>query len=446
LDTVPLSFYTGLILFLIIINGFFTLSEMAMIVSRRPKLETMAAEQKSGAKTALTIMDEEDRLREVTQIITTFIGIIAGAISGVLYAPLLAKYVDLFAFVAPYSRVLSMILAVFGITFVLLIIGEMVPSKVALYSPETIACFTAAPIRQLMRFSRPLIIAAGYFTQAVIAFFGLSKKSEMQVTEEEIKDLIAEGTRNGTFEETEKEMVDNVFQLGDRKISGLMTPRTQLEWLDVEDSEENNLRTVLESGHSWFIVARQSLDEVLGVAVAKDLLASKLESGRLNMEIVMKTPLYVPKSTRVLPMLEMFKQSGNHIAFVIDEFGGFLGILTFADIMEEIVGDMVQQDAEGEPEITSREDGSWLMDGMLSVGELKEFLGTSSELPSEDRGHFQTLGGFVVSYLGYIPDTGESFDWAGWKFEVVDMDRVRVDKVLVTKISEDDSNNFDLIV
>ncbi|MBP2649738.1 MAG: hypothetical protein H6Q74_563 [Firmicutes bacterium] len=434
LDTDPVGLECIIVLLMIIINGLLVMAEIAVVSSRRTRLETYLAEGKRGAKAAMALLNDAGRLQAMVQFATTSIGVLAGVFGGATLAMFLASYLSGAAIFPVYSKPIGLVVTVLIITFMLLIIGEMIPKKVALNSPESIACFVAGPIWFLVRLTWPIVKVFSFFTRKTLTFFGMSQRPEEPVTEEEIKGLIAEGTRNGTFEETEKEMVDNVFQLGDMKISGLLTPRTQVEWLDIEDSEENNLRIVLDSGDSWFIVARESLDEVLGIATAKDLLAGKLATNRLEVEKAVKAPLYVPKSVKVIRMLEMFKQSGNHIAFAIDEYGGFLGIVTLDDIMEEIVGDMVQQDAVDEPEIFSRDDGSWLIDGMLSIEEFKEFA-EASELPGEERDHFQTLGGFVVSYLGYIPELGESFEWNEFRFEVVDMDRVRVDKVLVTKVA-----------
>jgi len=440
LDTDPVGLKLFVILLMIFANGLLAMAEIAIVSSRRMRLEILVAEGTRGAKAALALANDPNQLLAVVQIGITLIGVLTGAFGGATLAAGFAKYLNNVAVLAAYSETLSLVIVVAGITFFSLLIGEMVPKKVGLNNPEPIACMLAVPMRLLAQVAAPLVKIISFLTESIINLFGLPRTSETAVTEEEIKVLIAEGARNGTFEESEKEMVDKVFRLGDMKISGLMRPRTQLEWLDTEDSEDNNFHILIESGYSCFPVARGSLDEVLGVVYAKDLLAGKLLNGKLDIEAALKAPLYVPKSVKVMRMLEMFKQSGNHISFVIDEYGGFQGIVTLDDIMEELIGDVVIEDTAEEPEIILRDDGSWLMDGMLGIEELKEFSGVD-ELPGEDRDHFQTLGGFVVSYFGYIPEITEGFEWNGMRFEVVDMDRVRVDKVLVSKIFTTESVN-----
>jgi putative hemolysin len=429
---------------MIFANGLFAMSEIAIVSSRKARLESRAAEGSKGARAALELANEPTQMLSTVQIGITLIGILTGAFGGATLSTALSKVLKTIPLLAPQSDVLALAIVVAGITYLSLVVGELVPKKMALNNPETIACMVAIPMRFFAKLAMPLVHLLSVSTEMALKLLRVKKPDEPPVTEEEVKDLIAEGTKYGTFEETERDMVEKIFRLGDLKISWLMTPRTQVAWLDTEDTEENNLQVLVESGHSRFPVARGSLDDLLGVVYTKDLLASRLSCQALDVEGAVRAPLYVPKSMKVFKVLEMFKESGTHIAFVIDEYGGLLGIVTLNDIMSEIVGDIEFADAQEEPEIIRREDGTWLLDGMLAIDELKDLFDLD-ELPGEERDHFQTLGGFILSYLGHIPAAAEYFEWNGLRFEVLDMDRVRIDKVLVTKLPEE-KNELDQLI
>jgi len=283
----------------------------------------------------------------------------------------------------------------------------------------------------LSRVAYPAVHLLGLSTELLLRALGMRPSTEPLVTEEEIRALIEQGTQAGMFEEAEQEMVERVFRLGDRRVSAVMTPRTEIVWLDREASALEIRRTITESAHSRFLVADGSLDNVLGVVHAKDLLAHILGEQVVNLEATLQQPLYVPESMRALKVLELFKQSGTHIALVIDEYGGIQGLVTPNDILEAIVGDLPEAGEQVEPLAVQREDGSWLLDGMLPVDEFKDLFDLG-ELPGEDQGIYQTLAGFVVMQLGRIPAATDYFVWEGLKIEVMDMDGNRVDKVLVT--------------
>jgi putative hemolysin len=271
-------------------------------------------------------------------------------------------------------------------------------------------------------------------TGLVLRLLGIRPSSEPTVTEEEIKVLIEQGTEAGIFEEAEEDMVAGVFRLGDRRVNELMTPRTGIIWLDLEDPPERIRQTIIESVHSRFPVAKGSLDEIQGIVEAKDMLARCLQGMPLDPVASLEAPFYVPETMPALKVLEAIKQARLQMVMVIDEFGGLQGLVTLNDILEAIVGDIPMVGVEEDPEIVQREDGSWLLDGMLPVDEFKELFRVG-ELPNEERGTFRTLAGFVVTYLGRIPAAGDQFEWAGFRFEVVDMDELRVDKILVIPLA-----------
>jgi len=275
----------------------------------------------------------------------------------------------------------------------------------------------------------------GWSTDFVLKIFGHKPAVEAPVTEEEIKVLIDQGRRAGIFAEAEQDMVEAVFRLGDRTVGTLMTPRTEIVWLDLEDSPDETRRKIIDSDHGRYPVARGSLDNLVGIVQAKDLLERAISGQVLDLQATMLQPLIVPESMPALKVLDLFRQSRVHTALVIDEFGGLQGLVTIFDILESIVGDIPGEGELVEPEVVQREDGSWLVDGRLPVDEFKELFRLSS-LPGEGRGYYQTLGGFVMSYLGRIPTAADNFDWAGLHFEVMDMDGFRVDKVLIVSTGE----------
>ena len=436
MDTDSIGLEITLIIILIIANGVFALSEIAIVSSRKVRLEKRAEAGSRGAKAALELANSPTQLLSTVQIGITLIGIFTGAFGGATLAKALAVYLKSIPLLAAYSDAASLFIVVSGITYLSLIIGELVPKKIALSNPEPIAAFIAIPMGFFSRITAPIVWVLSKSTEAMLALLRVKESSEPPVTEDEIKVLMEQGGEHGVFERAEMDMVERIFQLGDMRVNALMTPRTQVDWLDIEDTAEQNYRVLVESGHSRFPIAKGSLDDIVGVIYTKDLVAKGAMSENLELEDSIRNPLYVPKSMKAIKVLEMFKQTGMHIAFVIDEYGGFLGLLTIKDILEQVVGDLPSIHEHYDPDIVEREVGSWLVDGMLPIDDLKELFDLE-ELPGEDKDNFQTLGGFITSYLGYIPTAAEVFEWNGLRFEIVDMDRIRVDKVLVSKIERD---------
>ncbi|MGB7563235.1 MAG: hemolysin family protein, partial [Prochlorococcaceae cyanobacterium] len=331
----------------------------------------------------------------------------------------------------PFSQELSVTLVVALITYLSLVIGELVPKRIALANPEQIACSIAPFMRALSRLSAPVVKLLGASTDALLKFLNVAASDEPDITEEEIKALIRQGADSGVFEESEHDMVQRVLRLGDRSIKTIMTPRTEICWLDLEESLEENLMEVKESTHSRFPVGQGTLDACVGIVRVRSLLTAQLGSEPLDLERLCQPPIYVAESTRALTVLEQFKRTGIHIALVTDEFGGVEGIVTLNDLMEGIVGDLSSLEDEEDPPFLTREDGTWLVDGSLGIHEFDDQIGTDL-LGSDDQVPYHTLAGFVIHVLERIPKASDYFEWKGYRFEVMDMDSKRVDKILVT--------------
>jgi putative hemolysin len=364
------------------------------------------------------------------QIGITLIGISSGALGGATVAKPLKESLDTIPLLQPYSQTLSFAIVVGIITYLSLVVGELVPKRIAMSNAEQIACAVAPPMRFLANIGTPVVYLLSISTEALLALLGIQITEESQVTEEEIKVMIAQGAESGMFEEAEHDMVERVFRLGDRPIKSLMTPRTEIDWLDVDAPFEETQREVLNSGHSRFPVARENLDNCVGIVEIKEFLNASLKGEQIDLVKSSSPPLYVAETASALSVLEQFKQSGDRVAMVTDEYGGVEGIVTLTDLLEAIVGDLPSSDRQGDPDAIQREDGSWLIDGMISSDRLREILEVE-ELPFEKEHNYHTLGGLMMTYLRHIPMVGEHFTWDRMRFEVVDMDGNRVDKVLV---------------
>ncbi len=425
-----MTFEILIILVLIIANGVFSMSEMAIVSARKVRLQQLANQGDVKAQAALKLAESPNQFFSTIQIGITLIGILTGAFGGATIAEKLAVYVKLIPFLAAYSQPVSFGLVVLIITYLSLIVGELVPKRLALNNPEAIAAFVAIPMRALAALASPAVYLLSASTEMVLRVLGITPSTEPQVTEEEIKILIEQGTEAGTFEEAEQDMVERVFRLGDRPVSSFMTPRPDIVWLDLEDSPEENREKMVDSAYSRYPVCQEGLDNVLGVIPVTDLLARSFKGEPLDLTVGLRQPVFVPESTRGLKVLELFKQTITHMALVVDEYGVIQGLVTLNDIMSEIVGDVPADPGQDQPQAVQREDGSWLLDGMLPVEEFLEIFDMEEWQPDE-RGSYQTLGGFVITHLGRIPAAADHFEWQGMRFEVMDMDGNRVDKVLV---------------
>ncbi|MEB3295063.1 MAG: hemolysin family protein [Synechococcales bacterium] len=425
-----------LIIFLLIIaNALFVMSEMAIVSARKIRLQQAANQGDQGAKSALALANNPNSFLAAAQIGITLIAIVSGAFGEQALSSFFKPIFDQIEGLKAYSEGLAFGIAVLMITYLTLILGELVPKRLALNSPETIASTVAIPMSVLAKVVSPIVYLLSQSTEIVLKLLGIRPSDEPQVTEEEIKVLIEQGTEAGMFEQAEEDIMKRVFQLGDRRVSSIMTPRVDILWLDLEDSDEENRRALKEGSHARFPVCQGGLDNLLGVIQVYNLLMETLEGERLDLTKSLQTPVFVPESTRALKVLELFKQTGNQMAFVVDEYGVIQGLVTLTDILQALVGDLPNANELEEPQAIQREDGSWLLDGMLPIYQFKELLELEDrELPGEQRGSYQTLGGFVVMHLGKIPISADHFIWGGMRFEVMDMDGNRVDKVLVNPL------------
>jgi putative hemolysin len=419
-----------IIFVLIIANGVFSMSEMAIVSARKVRLQQLANQGDAKARVALKLAESPNNFLSTVQVGITLIGILTGAFGGATIASRLALYVKRIPFLAIYSEQISFGIVVLIITYLSLIIGELVPKRLALNNPERIAAVVAIPMRALAALASPVVHLLSASTDMVLRVLGIAPSVEPLVTEEEIKILIEQGTEAGTFEEAEQDMVERVFRLGDRSVISFMTPRPDIVWLDLEDSQEENRQKLSENNYSRYPVCQGGLDNVLGIIPVTDLLSRSFRGEHIDLTVGLRQPVFIPESTRGLKVLELFKQTATHMALIVDEYGVIQGLLTLNDIMSEIVGDVPASPGEYEPQAVQREDGSWLVDGMIAVEEFFELFGMK-ELEFEERGSYQTLGGFVITHLGRIPAAADYFEWEGMRIEVMDMDGNRVDKVLV---------------
>lgn len=425
------------VVLLLIANGIFAMAEIAIISSHKTRLQKLINENHQNAKIALDLANNPNNFLSTVQIGITLVGILAGAFGGARIAEKLNVYVSRIDFLSPYSETVSIVFVVLVITYLSLIIGELVPKRIALNNPEKLAAMVARPMCFLSTISSPLVHLLGLSTDAILWILRIKPSLDSPMAEEEIKVLLEQGTKEGTFEAAEQDMVQRIFKFSDQKIVSIMTPRPDIEWLDVNEPVENLCRSITESSYSRLPLAEDDLDKILGIIQVKDLLPDALDGKQLNLVDYLKKPLLVPENTTSLKVLELFKQTGMHIAFVIDEYGGIEGLVTLNDILEAIVGDLPSIDDEEDLEIVKREDGSYLIDGTLFIDEFKELFEVEA-LPGEENNNYQSLGGFVITYLGKIPSAGEYFIWNSLRFEVMDMDGNRVDKVLVMKIEEEE--------
>ncbi len=363
----------------------------------------------------------------------SLVGILAGAFGGATIAEQLGEQISRVPALAPYGEALGVATIVITITYFSLIIGELVPKRFALNHPERVAKLVAPPMKLLSTAMSPIVHLLSVSTSAVLMLLRMKAPTESPVTEDEIKVLIEQGTQAGVFEKTEQEIVKRVFKLADRSVGSLMTPRLDVVWLRAKASREQIRKTVAENHYSRFPVCDESLDQVLGVVKAKDMLALCLSDEELKLTSVMRTPLFVPESRSALEVLELFKTSATHLALIVNEYGSIEGLVTTNDILEAIVGEIAPANPQFETQATQREDGTWLFDGTVPIDEFKEVFKVPL-LPGEGRRNYQTLAGFILYYLGRVPRAADHFEWNGLRFEIMDMDGKRIDKVLVGQV------------
>ena len=413
---------------LLAIGAFFALMETALMESRHGRLEKMAEDGDGEAENALELLERREEVLPLAQAGITLTSILMGLCAGSFLAPLMVRLVSFL----PHAELAAWLASIAIVTYVTLLFSEFLPKKTAMQAPEEILIRYHRVLRVAARFSRPFLALLSRSANGVLLILGINPHVADAVTEDEVKDLIEQGTEDGTFEKSEQAMVDRIFHMSDQTAYSLMTPRTQMLWLDLDDSIRHNLRVIRETAQEVFPVGRENLDDFCGVLHAKDILNAALERKPLDLALYVREPLFVPRSMDTFRVLEKFRDTGIHEAMVLDEYGGVVGFITRDDILEQIVGSSLSHVEDDPIQFTPRDKNSWYVDGLCSIDRFKERF-SIDKLPDEEHDHYQTMGGFLTSYFGYIPKVAEKRDWNGFTFEVVDMDRARIDKILVTQ-------------
>jgi putative hemolysin len=419
---------------LILLNGLFAMSEIALVTARKSKLQKLADEGDSSAAAALKLGEDPTKFLSAIQIGITSIGVLNGIVGESVFAPPLAQFLLGLGVPSPISGYLATGIVVVLITYFSIVLGELVPKRIGQISPEPLARIMAKPMLALATITKPFVWLLSTSTKLLLNLmlkpFGINASTEQQVTEEEIHAIIEEGSEAGVIEDQERQMLRNVFRLDDRQMSSLMVPRADIAFLDIALPLADNLKIVSESPHSRFPVCRGGLQDVLGVVSTKLMLSQHLRGETTDLQAHLTQPLYVPETLNGMELLEQFKASSVHMAFVVDEYGELQGMVTQQDLLEAITGEFKPQHAE-DAWAVQRDDGSWLLDGNIPIPELKDLLSLKT-VPEEEKQHYHTLAGMLLLEMGRVPQTGEHITWEGWKLEVIDMDAKRIDKVLAT--------------
>ena len=423
------------LLFLILVNGMFAMSEIALITAKRSKLQKLSGEGDKAAEVAVRLGQEPTRFLSTIQIGITSIGILNGIVGQGAFAQPFSLWLQSFGMDREQSGILATALVVISITYVTIVIGELVPKRLGQFNPEGVARLVSRPMLALAAITRPFVRLLSASTDTILRLLGKDPQSAPSVTEEEIHAMLEEGSEAGVIEQQEHEMVRNVFRLDDRQLGTLMVPRADIVYLDVALPLEENIDRVTGSEHSRFPVCQGGLQSLLGVVNAKQLLAQTLKGGLTDFSAQLQPCVYVPETLTGMELLEHFRLSGTQMVFVVDEYGEIQGLVTMQDLLEAVTGEFVPRNLEDSWAL-QRDDGSWLLDGMIPVPELKDTLDLKS-VPEEDKGLYHTLSGLLMWLLGRMPVTGDVMEWEGWRLEVVDLDGKRIDKVLASPVSED---------
>lgn len=432
------------ILLLIFGNGVFSLLEMSIVSCHQPRLEAMAEEGSKSAKIVLKLRENPNKMFSAVQFGITLMGLLTGVYGGTEMAGPMSQYVAMIPGLEPYAYSVSLTTIVAVITYLTIILGEIVPKRIAINKPEAIACFLARPMLYFCTVSTPLIWFLSASTALVTKVIGMGKPEVQPVTEEEIKILLEQGAELGAFEKEEPELVDRVFRLADMNVSDIMTNRTQVDWIDVEDPDETIMNEMIAFNHIHLPVGRGSLDEFLGMVSVNMVFQKYYDAVHSGKTVTMKSlvessvqkPVFVPESMDIMKVVPVFREHSVHEAAVLDEYGNFSGLLTLHDILEELVGSMPsgeKEKKENDNRIIQRGPNEWLMEGLLTIEEFKDFFDLEDDLPGEEDDLYKTLAGFVTYGVGRIPKETDTYVWNEFTFEVMDMDNLRVDKILVTR-------------
>ena len=424
---------------LILLNGVFALSEIAVLSAREARLRALADQGRPGAGSALGLKRNPTVFLSTIQIGITMVGILSGAIGETALVVPFSQWLATFPVLAPHAELLALAGVVATLTYVSVVVGELVPKRLGLLAPEKIASLIAAPMNWMARMTRPLVWLLSSSSSVVLQLVGAKSREEPPVTNDEINVLMEQGAEAGVFHESEQAIVSNVLRLDEQRIAAIMTHRNDIYELDLDEPEEVIRACVAESPFTRIVVCRDGLEHVVGILRTADLLKSALAGEKFDVEKFLRPPLYVPEGVTTTHLLENFRNSRQQCALIVDEYGELQGLVTLTDVMTSIVGELPSSDITEEEEIIEREDGSLLIDGSLAIERLKQAAGIEDDLPGEDENAYNTLGGLVMYVLGRIPAATDHFTVAGCRFEVMDMDRNRVDKVLLNRLPEDAS-------
>jgi len=417
---------------LIVINGVLAMSEVALLTSKRAKLSAMAARGKKSAEVAMRISEDPTQFLSTIQIGITSIGLLSGIVGESIFAKPLAIWLQSVGIPDGVADVSATVFVVLIVTFIAITVGELVPKRIGQSNPEQIATVIATPMLILSKATKPFVVILTVTTNTLLRLFGVGKHKEATVTEDEIEAILDEGSVAGLIEDQERELVKNVFRLDDRKLGSLMVPRSEIVFVDINDPEAESFNQIAQSVRSRIPVCDGGLDSIIGVLTAKTALSTVARGEKLSLQENLDPPLYVPETLTGMDLLEQFKQSRTHIAFVVDEYGGLEGLVTIQDIFDTLIGEIVTEGEEATDPV-QRDDGSWLFEGDTSIPEIKDCLAID-ELPEQDKGRYHTVSGLILLLLGKMPVAGDSVVLADWKLEVVDMDGRRIDKILATRI------------
>lgn len=426
-----------LLLLLILVNGIFAMSEMAVVSSRKARLQNLADDGSLGAETALKLHHDPSSFLSTIQVGITSVGILSGAIGEAALADPLAAWLSHIPDLQEYARGIALTITVIALTYFSVVVGELVPKRLALLAPEAIASLIARPMLTLSRITHPLVILLSSTCAMILRVLGAKPKEEPPVTDDEIKVMMEQGAEAGVFHEGEQALVSNVLRLDEQRIAAIMTPRRDMFVIDLEEDEAEIRQRIIESDYTRLVVCRHGLEQILGVLQTGDLLRRVLQGQSISaqdIEAVLIPPLYVPESVTTAQLLENFRRAKLQFALIVDEYGEVEGLVTMTDVLAAIVGDIALNPDPEDNDMVQRDDGSWLIDGDVGLERLKTVLEIDDDLPGEDSHAFHTLGGLVMHVLGSIPKPTDRIEVEQWRFEVVDMDKNRVDKVLATQI------------
>jgi len=408
------------------------MSEIAVVAARKVRLQQRAEEGDERAKAALDLAHDPEKFLSTVQFGITLVGVLAGAYGGNRLAAPLSERIAQVPQLVRYADNIALGLVVTVITVLSLIVGELVPKRIALNSPEAIASWVARPMMILAKVGGPAVAVLTSSTNFLLRVFGIRGEAEPNLTEDEIKALISQGAETGAVGVTEENIVQRVFQLGDQRVAAIMTPRPDIEWVDVDASEEELREFLASHSHTQFVVCHGGLDEVLGIVRSADLLPLAFKGGPIDLRSLTREALFVPDSMPAVQLLESFRGSHKHVALVMDEYGAVEGLVTITDLLTAIVGELPADAGEAAGSFVSRADGSWLVEGSAAMEDVTAHFGLDG-LPEDETGAYHTIGGFVMARLGRVPKAADHFEWGGMRFEVIDMDGRRIDKVLVSR-------------